>query len=117
MIIKEVVIGMTSILQHKGLQVREDTIISEDGVELSRTYMRYVLAPGDDVSERPEFIRNLTAFLWTQEVLDAFAIEHAKLRAATLPGGNPSSSGGTIREQGTTPDGIQSSDAPDRGNG
>jgi aryl-phospho-beta-D-glucosidase BglC (GH1 family) len=70
-LIKEIVIGLVSILETKDLQVREDTIIREDGIELSRTYMRYVARPGDDVSDKPKIIQDLATLLWTSEVIEA----------------------------------------------
>jgi hypothetical protein len=84
MLTKQVVTGLISILEDKRLQVREDTVILEDTVELSRTYTRYVLNPGDDVSTKSENIQKLTAFLWTTEVIEAWKILEVKLR--TIPG-------------------------------
>lgn len=43
------------------VQVREATVIEEDGVELSRTYLRYVVEPTADVSAQPEMLRNIVA--------------------------------------------------------
>ena len=39
--------------QFKHVQCREATIISEDGVELSRSFNRHVIAPGDDTTGEP----------------------------------------------------------------
>ena len=35
---------------YKHIQVRTATVIEEDGVELSRSFSRHVVAPGDDSS-------------------------------------------------------------------
>jgi hypothetical protein len=72
MLNKTIVFGSIEILQYRQMQVRQDTVIDEDGVELSRTYHRVVYAPGDDVSTKPSPIPELAALLWTPEVVAAF---------------------------------------------
>jgi hypothetical protein len=71
MLTKTKVLGTITILPDRSIQVRKDMVISEDGVELSRTYSRYVLAPGDDISRRDDLIKDLAVLLWTPEVLAA----------------------------------------------
>jgi len=68
MLTKETIIGLVSITETYQLLVREDAVIAEDGVELSRTYHRYVVTPGEDVRERPLIVRDLAGLLWTPEV-------------------------------------------------
>ena len=58
--------------EFKHIQCRHATIISEDGTELSRSYHRHVIAPGDDVSGEPQEVQDLVAVLHTQEVIDAY---------------------------------------------
>jgi len=72
MLTKSNVTGLISILESAQLQVREDTVISEDGIELSRTYHRYVANPGDDVSMRPQIVKDVATLLWTPEVIAAW---------------------------------------------
>jgi len=69
MLIKEIVIGLITILESRQIQVREDTVVYEDGVELSRTYMRYVMEPGDDVATPHAILKDLANLLWTPEVV------------------------------------------------
>jgi len=56
----------------KNIQVREATVIEEDGVELTRSFNRYVLAPGDDISNQPSEVAAIANAVWTQEVIDAY---------------------------------------------
>ena len=56
----------------KYLQVREATVIEEDGVELTRSFHRYVLSPGDDLSNQPQEIIDIAGSVWTQSVIDAY---------------------------------------------
>jgi hypothetical protein len=78
MITKRTEYGMMTILPDGQIQLRQDTVIEEDGVELSRTYHRSVLKPGDDVSTATDArIPVLTAAVWTPDVLSAFTAKSA----------------------------------------
>lgn len=57
----------------KMIQVRTATVISEDGIELSRSYHRHVVAPGDDVSGESADVQALANQFHTQSVKDAYA--------------------------------------------
>lgn len=57
---------------YKCLQVRTATIISENGVELSRSFHREALNPGTDVSGKDQEVIDLANLLWTQEIIDAY---------------------------------------------
>lgn len=54
------------------IQVRQSTIITEDGKELSRTFHRHVLAPGDDVENEDARVQAIAMTLWTDEVIEAY---------------------------------------------
>lgn len=73
---KEIVVGVIEILEDLRMQVREDTVVKEDAVELSRTYMRYVLDPGDDVSTKPQRVKDIANFLWTTDVVADWKLKH-----------------------------------------
>lgn len=57
---------------YKAVQVRTATVVKEDGVELSRSFHRHVIAPGDDVSGEPQEVQDLVAVVHTQEIKDAY---------------------------------------------
>ena len=38
--------------EHKFVQVRTATVIKRDGVEISRSFSRHVVAPNDDITGR-----------------------------------------------------------------
>lgn len=71
MITKRQVIGKIEILEDGQIQLREDTIIEEDGVELNRRYHRRVLEPGQDVSGETSRLRQVAGVVWTPEVIAA----------------------------------------------
>lgn len=58
---------------HKMVQVRTATIIERDGVEISRSYHRHVVAPDADISGESAEVQAVCNALWTQEIKDAYA--------------------------------------------
>ena len=58
---------------HKMVQVRTATIIERDGVEISRSFHRHVVAPSDDISGESAEVQAVCNAVWTQEVKDAYA--------------------------------------------
>jgi len=74
----------TTILEDGQLQVREDTIIERDGVEISRLYHRRVLAPLAPPTEdtHPDArVRAVAALIWTPEVIAAYRRRMAAIEA------------------------------------
>ena len=63
---------------YKHVQCRQATVISEDGVELSRSLHRCVISPGDDVSNEPSETQAIVAAVHTQEIKDAYAAHMAR---------------------------------------
>ena len=51
----------------KVLQVRTATIVTDDGVELSRTFHRHVVSPNDDVSGESDEIKSLATIYFTDD--------------------------------------------------
>jgi hypothetical protein len=58
--------------QFKHIQVRTATIIEEDGVELSRSFHRHVVAPGADVSGESTEVQAIAAAVHTDAVVTAY---------------------------------------------
>jgi len=51
---------------------REATRIMEDGNEISKTYHRTSLTPGQDLTGQPANVTAICNAAWTQEVIDAY---------------------------------------------
>jgi hypothetical protein len=51
---------------------REATRIMEDGNEISKTYHRSSLTPGQDLTGQPANVVAICNAAWTQEVIDAY---------------------------------------------
>ena len=62
---------------HKMIQVRTATVIEEDGVELSRSFSRHVVAPDSDSSKESADVKAMVAQFHTDAVKKAYA-EHIK---------------------------------------
>ena len=57
---------------YKAVQVRKATVIKKDGVELTRSFERYVLHPDSDITNEPTEVQTICNVVWTQEVKDAW---------------------------------------------
>jgi hypothetical protein len=63
---------LIEVLENGCLQIREANIVERDGVAIAKTFHRYVLSPGDDVSTKEQKIQNIAAAVWTPEILQAW---------------------------------------------
>ena len=62
---------------YKHIQVRTATVIKEDGVELSRSFHRHVVAPDSDSSNESDDVKAMVKQFHTDNVKKAYA-EHIK---------------------------------------
>ena len=58
--------------QYKTVQVRKATVIKKDGVELTRSFERYVLHPDSDISAEPTEVQAICNAVWTSQIKDAW---------------------------------------------
>jgi len=58
--------------EYKHVQVRTDTVIKEDGTELSRKYHRHVLTPDLDISGEDAEVQAVANAVWTDSVKAAW---------------------------------------------
>ena len=54
------------------IQVRKATRIFRDGEEISKSYHRHVVSPGDDLSKEDPRVAEIGAVVHTAEVIAAF---------------------------------------------
>ena len=76
-LIKETILGSLSVNENNTLGVQMDSVIVEDGKELSRSNHRKVLAPGDDVSGEDAKVQSVANAVWTDEVVAAYVAAQA----------------------------------------
>ena len=80
--------------QYKAVQVRKATVIKKDGVELTRSFERYVLQPGQldasdnlvdtDLSGEPAEVSAICTAAWTTDVKALWKTELEALKAAEV---------------------------------
>jgi len=80
--------------QYKAVQVRKATVIKKNDVELTRSYERYVLQPGDldgnnelvdtDVSGEPAEVSAICNAVWTTDVKAAWKTKLIADKTANL---------------------------------
>jgi hypothetical protein len=58
--------------QYKQVGVRKATVITKDGVEIARTFHRYVLSPDEDITNQPTEVQSICNLVWSKEVKDAW---------------------------------------------
>jgi DNA-binding transcriptional LysR family regulator len=72
MITKETVIDQITVTENGIVLYREATRIVEDGKELTKTYHRSSLTPGQDLTGQPEKVAAICNVAWTPEVIAAY---------------------------------------------
>jgi len=71
-ITKEKVIDQITVTENGIVLYREATRIMEDGQQLSQTYHRTSLTPGQDLTSQPENVVAICNVAWTPEIIAAY---------------------------------------------
>ena len=69
---KNVVVDKIEVLESGVVQVRTKTAILEDGEQISGTFHRHVVAPGDDYSAEDARVQAVCAATHTKDVVAAY---------------------------------------------
>ena len=69
---KETVIDQITVTENGVVLYREATRIMEDGVQLSQTYHRTSLTPGQDLTGQPANVVAICNAAWTSDVIAAY---------------------------------------------
>jgi len=62
----------------KHVQVRTATIIERDGVEISRSFHRHVVQPGDDTTNESAEVQAICAAVHTADIIAAYQASQAE---------------------------------------
>jgi len=73
-ITERTIIGSREVLPDGQIQVRTDQIIEKDGVEISRTYHRHVLAPGDSITDQDPSVQRIAMAEHTPATIAAYKL-------------------------------------------
>lgn len=82
-ITKETQIGKIEVVgQYKSVQVRTDTVVMEDGEELSRKYHRHALMPDAIITDEHNEVKAVCNAVWTDQVKADYETFKASQEAA-----------------------------------
>jgi hypothetical protein len=65
-------VDQIGLVENNSIQIRTATIIERDGTEISRSFHRHVVAPGDDISNEDPKVQAIANAVWTEEVITAY---------------------------------------------
>jgi hypothetical protein len=74
---KETVVDQITVTENGVVLYREATRIMEDGKQLSQTYHRTSLTPGQDLAGQPANVVSICNAAWTLEVIAAYEAQQA----------------------------------------
>lgn len=77
---KTITVDQITVTENGIVLFREATRILEDGVELSKTFHRTSLTPGQDLAGQPDNVVAICNVAWTPEVIAAY--QAAQVEAA-----------------------------------
>jgi hypothetical protein len=69
------------VLENGIIQVRRNTHILKDGVEISVQYHRHVLEPGQETIDQVQRVKDVAAVVWTPKVIAKYKEEKDKIKA------------------------------------
>ena len=79
---KQVVVDSIDVIENGCVQVRTKTAILEDGKQISGTFHRHVVAPGDDYSQEDARVKAICAATHTPDVVAAYQASLAQSQLA-----------------------------------
>jgi len=65
-------IDQIEIVGNWNIQVRQATVIEKDGVQVARSFHRWVLTPDFDISGQEQKVQDICNAAWTPEVRQAY---------------------------------------------
>ena len=65
-------IDQIEVVNDWNIQVRQATTIERDGVQIARTFHRWILTPDMDISDQPSNVQAIANAAWTPEVIAAY---------------------------------------------
>ena len=71
-LIEKQIVDLVEIVENSTIQVRTANIIERDGVEVTRTFHRHVLSPGDSIVNEDPKVQAIANAVWTEEVVAAY---------------------------------------------
>lgn len=72
MLAKVISVDRIEVVENGSVQVRTKTAIMEDGKQISGTFHRHVVAPGDDYSKEDARVQAICEIMHTADVISAY---------------------------------------------
>lgn len=69
---EKTIVDKVELTEHNSIQIRTANIIERDSTEISRTFHRHVVHPGEDVSNEDPKVQAIANAIWTEEVIAAY---------------------------------------------
>lgn len=76
MLEKVEIVDRIEVVENGCVQVRTKTAIMENGQQISSSYHRHVVAPGDDYTKEDPRVQGICAAVHTTEVIAAYKAAH-----------------------------------------
>ena len=77
-------IDQIEIVNNWNIQVRQATVIEKDGVQVARSFHRWVLTPDMDISGQEQKVQDICNVAWTDEVKSAYETFKAEQAARSV---------------------------------
>lgn len=58
------------------IEVCRSDIVLKNGIEIARNYNRYVIIPGDEVTNEVKIVRDIANAVWTEDLILAARIQN-----------------------------------------
>lgn len=71
---KIVVVDRIEVLENGSVQIRTKTSIMENGSQISGTYHRHIVAPGDDYSNEDARVKAICSAVHSADVVNAYKL-------------------------------------------
>ena len=81
-LIEKTIIDKIELTEVNSIQIRTATIIEKDGTELTRTFHRHVVAPGEDITNEDPKVQAIANAIWTEEIIAAYSASIASTTPA-----------------------------------
>lgn len=69
---EQTLVDQIEVTRNGTIQVREANLVLRDGTEIAKTFHRYCLHPGADLSGQPAQVAAIANAAWTAEVIAAW---------------------------------------------
>jgi hypothetical protein len=81
---KEIKMDRIEVVENGTVQVRQATIITDNGNQVSRTYHRWCIAPGEDYSTQEQQVQDICKVSHTPAVIAAYQAQQEANRLGAV---------------------------------